>query len=236
MARHRTEDFIALWAPRPRRNRAGPLWPQVICRWDQENDNPLVVKSVPLLIFIDGFGLFRNTYRSLVGYYVTPASFSAQDRRRRMNTFPLFLSPHGFVWEEVVDTLWSLIPLDKGIEVDIGGQKTLLCVFMLCYIGDMPQQNANSGTLRPRASKYCPRCIVGKKINVDGLDNPLAILQFDKDSQSRYHHQAAAMRKQAGTLNATRKRAYCSQWGMTLDEPALARLTPASDLVAVPTS
>jgi hypothetical protein len=39
--------------------------------WDVQKNNKCL--SVPLLTFIDGFGLYRNSYRSLMGFYQTPA-------------------------------------------------------------------------------------------------------------------------------------------------------------------
>ena len=40
------------------------------------------VISVPLLTFIDGFGLYRNMYRSLMGVYLIIAAFTFQERAR----------------------------------------------------------------------------------------------------------------------------------------------------------
>ncbi|KAK4208148.1 hypothetical protein QBC37DRAFT_297257 [Rhypophila decipiens] len=114
--------------------------------WDRLKGNmPL---SLPLLTFIDGFGLFSNTRRSLVGYYVTPANFTAHDRRRRYNTFPILFSPRGSNFNDVVDKLRVLLPLDKGNKVVIKGQEHLLCAFTLCFTEDMPQQSANSSCLQ----------------------------------------------------------------------------------------
>ena len=41
------------------------------------------VISIPYQLFIDGFGLYRNIYRSLVGFYMIPAA-----------KFPKILGPH----------------------------------------------------------------------------------------------------------------------------------------------
>src|SRR4051794_28869937 len=99
---------------------------------------------------------------------MTPAGFSKTDRKKRFNTFPILLTPHGSTFEDVVDTLRCLIPFDKGKYVTIRGEKILLCAFTFSYIGDMPQQNANSGCLGPTGSKYCRFCYIGKKQTVQG--------------------------------------------------------------------
>jgi hypothetical protein len=51
--------------------------------------------SMPFLLFIDGFGIFRNTYPSLKGFYLTPASLPYAERRKESNMFTLTLGPHG---------------------------------------------------------------------------------------------------------------------------------------------
>jgi hypothetical protein len=40
--------------------------------------------SMPLQLFIDGFGVFRNTYRSLKGFYLIPACLPYFERRKEM--------------------------------------------------------------------------------------------------------------------------------------------------------
>ena len=44
---------------------------------------------------IFGFGIVRNTYRSLKGFYLTPASLPYAERRKESNMFTLTLGPHG---------------------------------------------------------------------------------------------------------------------------------------------
>lgn len=58
--------------------------------------------SLPHTTFIDGFGLFRNSYRTLVGMYITLAGLNAHERRRRAITFPVLLSPHGAVLKKLL--------------------------------------------------------------------------------------------------------------------------------------
>ena len=65
--------------------------------WDH---NELV--SCPIVIFIDGFGVYRNSYRSLVGIYAMIASLAIKERQRPSNMFPLSLSPHGSNLDDAV--------------------------------------------------------------------------------------------------------------------------------------
>ena len=50
--------------------------------------------SMLFLLFIDGFGIFRNIYPSLKGFYLTPASLPYAERRKESNMFTLTLGPH----------------------------------------------------------------------------------------------------------------------------------------------
>ncbi|OTA53841.1 hypothetical protein K449DRAFT_389592 [Hypoxylon sp. EC38] len=203
--------------------------------WDQRASHSSVpVASIPLLTFIDGFGLYRNVYRTLVGFYATPAGFNRIDRRKRANTFPLFISPHGTVFDDVVDSLRTFIPLDKGIEVTIRGQRVILCAFTLAYIGDMPQQNHNSGCLGPSAGKPCRFCMMGRKTLYDALENddPSEILYFDIEKHGRFCFQTGDMRRTMDNLRTPKERQeYASQWGLTLRKPALIQISPALDTV-----
>ena len=72
-----------------------------------------------------------------MGFYVIPARLSAQERSRRANVFPIALSPHGSNFNDVIEALVSLRPLDKGIYTEIARENALLAVFALCFIGDM---------------------------------------------------------------------------------------------------
>ena len=63
------------------------------------------VISFPFLTFIDGFGLYRNMYRSLMGFYIIPAGLSYTDRNRRTNVFPITLGPHGSNLADVVKAI-----------------------------------------------------------------------------------------------------------------------------------
>ncbi|OXV05389.1 hypothetical protein Egran_06843 [Elaphomyces granulatus] len=49
--------------------------------------------SLPLLTFIDGFGLYRNAYRTFMGMYFNFASLSFHERTRRANVIPITLGP-----------------------------------------------------------------------------------------------------------------------------------------------
>lgn len=104
---------------------------------DNFDKYPTVI-SVPLLTFIDGFGLFRNMYRTLMGVYLIIAAFTFRERARRSNVLPLTLGPHGSNFADVVNSLQALYHLDAGQILKINNKDTLVCVYTLAYLGDMP--------------------------------------------------------------------------------------------------
>jgi hypothetical protein len=86
-------------------------------------------------VFIDGFGLYRNSYRSLVGVYAIPAGLDGDDRHRPANVFPITSSPHESNFNDVAGALQSLANLDGGVTVMINGKQSILCVPTVCYLG-----------------------------------------------------------------------------------------------------
>jgi hypothetical protein len=200
-------------------------------RWDKlKTHSPDSVLSCPILVFIDGFGLYRNSYRSLIGVYVIPAGLDGDNRHRPANIFPISLSPHGSNFDDTVRALQSLANLDIGVTVMINGKESILCVPTLCYLGDMPQQDKNSGFRGPKALKPCRFCHYGQSTIKSGVASD--ILDFDVITHGRYHHQAEQMRKQMESLKtATDKRTYGSQWGISEEKPALIDISPALDLI-----
>lgn len=149
--------------------------------------------SVPFLTFIDGFGLYRNAYRTLMGWYIIIAALTFEERSRRANVHPITLGPHGSNLADVAKALQPfMLALEGGVELDIRGNEILVCAFSLAYIGDMPQQNKNADFKGPRAN-FCYRACfagVGQRGN----------LQFDLGSNGRYHWQTVAMRRKMESL------------------------------------
>lgn len=97
--------------------------------------------SLPLITFIDAFGLYRNSYRSLIGIYFIITALNVRKRDRRANVFPLTLSPYSSNFADVVKAIKLLSILDRGVEVHIPSIGTVLLVaFTLCFLRDILQQ------------------------------------------------------------------------------------------------
>ncbi|TRX98548.1 hypothetical protein FHL15_000622 [Xylaria flabelliformis] len=198
--------------------------------WDSIREGTLPVKSFPILSFIDGFGVFSNSYRTLMGFYFTPAAMTETERARPGSIFPLILGPHASDFGDVVAALRTMAYLDRGIIEDINGETVQLCVFSMCYIGDMPQQAENSGLKGPRAHRFCRVCHArsGQKA-VD----PEGLLKFDIVTQGRFHVQTVEMQEmmKSQLKTATAMSQYGKQWGMANADPPLVSISPALDLI-----
>ena len=81
-------------------------------KWDKVYSG-MDVLSCPIFIFIDGFGIYRNIRRLVMGMYQSPASLSfANSRTRNTNIFLIVLGPYISNFDDVVKRLNYLIPLD----------------------------------------------------------------------------------------------------------------------------
>ncbi|KAI1350743.1 hypothetical protein F5Y01DRAFT_325814 [Xylaria sp. FL0043] len=146
------------------------------------------VISLPFQMFIDGFGLYRNMYRSLMGIYLTPEFFPPELRNRRASVYPLTLGPHGAELADVLKTLLHSRSLDRGMEMNINGSNVFVCSFVHCIIGDMPSQQKLSGCQGPTAKMNCRNCMVD--------DNNKPNLEYDIINKGRYHFQTLIARKE----------------------------------------
>ncbi|KAI2473598.1 hypothetical protein F4781DRAFT_379564 [Annulohypoxylon bovei var. microspora] len=196
--------------------------------WDQRKDTVPVI-SLPVLTFIDGFGVFRNSYRSLMGYYITPCGLNANDRLNSGSIISLVLGPHGSDFGDVVKGLGSLAELDRGIMLEINGVKTFVCCWTMAFIGDMPQQAENCGFKSPRAYKYCRNCYI--ETGQQSFADPLSAGEFDSITHGRFHRQVKQMQQTMAGLEGNRRETYGSQWGMVTPHPALETIAPVLDLM-----
>lgn len=77
--------------------------------------------SLLLLTFINSFGLYRNAYRSLIGFYYIAVGLSYYKRARRVNVFLIILSPYRSNFADIIKAISrkGITALNRGIEVDI---------------------------------------------------------------------------------------------------------------------
>lgn len=116
--------------------------------------------SIPLVMFLDDFGLYRNAYHSLGGLYMQPANLDEPSRFTLQNMFVLMLTPFGSDESTIAACLAEeTVPLGQGMPTVLrSGEKVILTVFPLCVTGDMPQQNANCGVMSHKSKMGCRYC------------------------------------------------------------------------------
>lgn len=192
----------------------------------QQLTGPARTLSLPFFCFIDGFGLYRNMYRTIMGYYVVNASLNNVERARRTNVTPLTLGPHGSNLADVVAAIGpGLSKFEEGTKVMINGQETTVFAFVFAFTGDISQQLKNSGLMSQRANFGCRGCHVTKADR--------GKLDYDIVAQGRYHYQLRAMRAHMDSQTSQAQRNTYSKSTGLLPETGvpLAQLTPALDLV-----
>jgi hypothetical protein len=179
--------------------------------------------SFPYQLFIDGFGLYRSMYRSLMGIYMIPACLSMIERSKMSNIYSITLGPHGSNFHDVISSLGALRDLDKSIEIDIDGQKTTVVAFALAFLGDMPQQNDNAGFKRPTAIRSCRQCLV-KSDERNKLD-------YDIIQKGRYHYQILQSREVATTKSPIEQEKFYRETGLSSLQTPLLKIAPCLNLV-----
>ncbi|CAG9996613.1 unnamed protein product, partial [Clonostachys byssicola] len=81
--------------------------------------------SLPMFLFMDAFGLFRNMYRAIDGYYLIPQYVERSQRNKRSNLIPLTLGPFGSDMADAISGLFHLRELDSGTDVVINDRGNL---------------------------------------------------------------------------------------------------------------
>ena len=196
----------------------------LIDRFDRTN---MDVVSMPFIMFVDGFGLYRNMYRSLMGFYLINAAFSYADRSRPTNIIPLTLGPHGSNMEQVAAALTpSLQKLDRGMELEVDGKKKFVCGFTFFFTGDMPQQQENSGMLKQNATYGCRFCYTPK--------GKLGDLTTDLVQTGRYHHEVERLRAHLKSLPTKyQRKLFCERTALGMNDQGapLQSVSPALDVI-----
>ncbi|KAH8744341.1 hypothetical protein F5882DRAFT_265287, partial [Hyaloscypha sp. PMI_1271] len=65
----------------------------------------LLSMSLLFILFIDDFGIYRNMYQALKGFYITPATLGYEERRKPSNEFMLTLGPYSALIDDVIRNL-----------------------------------------------------------------------------------------------------------------------------------
>jgi hypothetical protein len=177
--------------------------------------------SVPYQLFIDGFGLYRNMYRSIMGIYMIPACLTAVERAKETNMYPITLGPHGSNFHDVITALKRLAVLESGINTTESGE-TRLVAFCSAFLGDMPQQQDNSGFKRPTARRSCRNCFI-KNTNRDDLD-------YNIQRMGRYHYHTLSIRDYIERRPRGERDELLRDYGLSSQQTPLFTIAPSLHL------
>lgn len=85
------------------------------------------VESFSLVVFVNAFGLYQNSYWSLTGVYALPVGLSSLERQKSHNCYTLTLGPHGSDFNSVIGGLHTgLKALDRGCVLQINRSPKLI--------------------------------------------------------------------------------------------------------------
>lgn len=183
--------------------------------------------SLPYLLYLDEFGVYRNMYRSLLGIYAILSFLPEELRSTRSGVVPVTLAPFGAQQADAIDCLHHLGSLDRGVVVTIRGEARVLCAPPLALVGDMPQQASLSGCLNHNALHGCRFCLVGRDEKKD--------LEFDILRKGRFHDDMLLARERIDEqqLSGKERNDVFRELGLK-DKPevmdAIMRITPALDM------
>ena len=166
----------------------------------------LPIRSIPEVHFCDGFAVRRTMSKSSSGFYIAAAGLSGDARRKQDNWLTLTLSPINLGSGGAMSTTSAaklelmvrciapssrLLARGTTVTVDIGRgstahpgagsgglQEVRVVAFMLTCIGDMPQQQTNSGCRALQARRGCCRCLVCRE--------DMGNLRYDTTIDARY--------------------------------------------------
>ncbi|KAG6067583.1 hypothetical protein E4U32_003405 [Claviceps aff. humidiphila group G2b] len=94
--------------------------------------------SLPMFLFADWVGLFRNMYRAIEGLYLMPQYLTAADREKLTSLIPLALGAFGANEADIYKPSTFLCELEKGKYVVVNG--VIVRAFIGAFVGDMMEQ------------------------------------------------------------------------------------------------
>ena len=122
-----------------------------------------------------------------MGIYQSPIGLSYSNdgkRTRNTNIFPIVLRPYTANFDAVINAINYLIPLEKGVIMEIHGKLIIVLVFTIYYTGDMPQQDKNSGIAGLNSLKFCRFYYISLKYIINKQD---AIYEISREMNRFYY-------------------------------------------------
>lgn len=182
------------------------------------------MRSLPILLFIDDFGIHHNMHRSLKAFYITLAGLPYSAWSKVANVLTLTLGPHGAQMADVVSSFKEEFKeLMTGKWVLHDGDMTFVNINVLALTADMPQQATNSGSLSHQAKIGCRSCYCPNELYRD--------LTYDAVTNGQYHFETCIKHGRAtGIARQGDQASYLQSVGLRPKPSPLEDLMPSVDL------
>jgi hypothetical protein len=169
-------------------------------------------------LYYDDFGTFRSVYHSLGGVYVQIGNLPFDKRKQLKNHFVIGFVPFGGSFNEFIRPFVDeMKQLEKGIIMDVQGNRSFVIASLGDVTADLPQGNDLAGVKRHGATRGCRTCNVTKDSwTSEGLDLSLV---------SRYHHITNDQFEEISLAsNITRSNEIATMYGLRLQPSILDEL------------
>lgn len=155
----------------------------IVAKFDTMSTSTKVV-SLPFFNFNDGFGLYRNIRKSLIGMYLINTALKYRERYRRSNIIPLILGLYRSNIADIVATIGlALYNLDASKMIDLflpdsTSEQVIVVSFILAFLSNMPQQQENSSIKSQNTTYGCRSYIVANVYRGNLVYNLVANSRF----------------------------------------------------------
>jgi hypothetical protein len=177
---------------------------------EPNNRKNLPIKKIFLDLYFDDFGTYRTVYHSLGGVYVQIGNMPFDLRKLLKNHFIIGFVPFGASFNEFIKPfIRDIQKLEKGIEMEINGEKYLIAGGLGVVTADLPQGNDLCGVKRHGANHGCHNCFVPRE--------QLSDKNYDHFQNARYNHQIKKLRRQYNSIKSNReKKEFATSWGLSI--------------------
>jgi hypothetical protein len=177
---------------------------------EPKNTKNLPVKKIFLDLYFDDFGTYRTVYHSLGGVYVQFGNMPFDLRKLLKNHFIIGFVPFGASFNEFIKPfIRDIQKLEKGVEMEIGGENYLVAGGLGVVTADLPQGNDLCGVKRHSANHGCRNCFVPRE--------QLSDKNYDHLQNARYLHQIKKLQQQYNSLkNVQEKKDFATRHGLSI--------------------
>jgi len=123
------------------------------------NPNTLPLVKLALEEYLDDFNALSKMHRPVGGSYGSLCNYDYDFRQSYASIFTFGYIPPDIYWKDFyVEILKQINELEKGMEVEVAGEKVLVAAGIAVGTHDMVQGNQKAGTKSQKAYRCCRHC------------------------------------------------------------------------------